>query len=140
MSEELATTTANILAAPTGAMVTSIKADPGDRAAAAKLFTAMNNPNHNISDHINEEIPVRDFLIEMTDMVDEQTGEVDTAPRCVFVTPEGDSYQAVSVGMANVLRNLVAAFGPAPWEPPITIKIKQQKVKRGSMLTADVIL
>lgn len=141
MAEDTAiATTNNILTMPAGAMVTSLKAEPGDREAATKLFNAMNNPGHKISDMINKRIAVRDFLMEMTEVANEETGEVSTVPRCVFIDDKGESYQAVSLGMANVLRNMVAAFGPAPWEPAITIEIKQQKVKRGSMLTADVVM
>lgn len=137
---ELATTnTNNILNSQAGAMVCSIKADPTDRQASAKIYNAMNNPTHRVNDYINKEIDVTDFLIEMTDILNDETGEVSTVPRVVLIDADGESYQSVSIGMANVVRNLVNVCGMAPWNPPVTIRIKQQPTKRGSMLTADMV-
>lgn len=138
-STELAITAQNITMQGAGAIATSIKADPTDREASAKLFNAMNNPGEKISNHINETISVQDYLIEMTEITSDETGEIVTVPRVVFVDTKGTTYQAVSVGMANVLKKLVMVCGDAPWKPALKLKIKQQATKRGSMLTADLV-
>ena len=134
----------NIIGQQAGAMITSLQAKPGDRAAAVKMFNAMNNPSEKISSHINEVIEVSDFLIEMIsieqqDVYGDLTGEIGTVPRVVLISPDGTSYQAVSKGIANVVRNCTQSAGPAPWNPPVQLKIKQVPVGRGSMLTADMV-
>lgn len=136
---EIAITAQNITMQQAGAMVTSIKVDPKDRESSAKLFNAMNNPKERIADHINEVISVCDYLIEMTEVASDETGEIVTVPRVVFIDPKGNAYQAVSVGMANVLKKLIIVCGDAPWNPALRLKIKQQATKRGSMLTADLV-
>ena len=134
----------NIVNAPAGQMITSIKGDPTDRVTAVKIFNAMNNPAERVSAHINEEIEVQDYLVEMAQMQDEDEfgNALETysvVPRVVLLSPDGTAYQATSFGMARVLRNVIATCGDAPWEPPVRLKIKQQPTKKGSMLTADMI-
>lgn len=139
-----AITVGNVTNAAPGAMVTSLKAAPGDREAAARVFNALNNPSDRVSEHINEVIPVKDYLVEMTEIEDKDDfgnslGTTSIVPRVVLVSPDGTSYQATSTGIANVVRNTVLVCGDAPWEPPVQLKIKQVKVGRGSMLTADMV-
>lgn len=139
-----AVTTANITQQSAGAMVTSFKADPNDRATSAKIFNAMNNPSEKISAHINETIEVQDYLVEIaeieeTDQYGMATGSTATVPRVVLVSPDGTAYQAVSVGMANAVRNIVAVCGDAPWNPAVQLKIKQVPTKNGSMLTVEMV-
>lgn len=148
MTNEITTneqiTAMNITSQSAGQMVTSFKGDPADRATSVKIFNALNNPTEKISAHINEEIEVENYLVEMAQIADTDAygNELDTfsvVPRVVLVTPEGISYQAVSFGMANVVRNIIAVCGDAPWQPAVKLKIKQQPTKKGSMLTADMI-
>lgn len=134
----------NIGAAEPGAMVTSIQLDASDRATSAKVYNALNNPNEKISAHINEEIEVKDYLVEMTRIqdTDDFDNELETysdVPRVVLISPDGTSYQAVSLGMATAVRNMIVACGDAPWEPALRIKIKQVPTKKGSMLTVEMV-
>lgn len=134
----------NIVNAGVGAMITSLRANPGDRAASVRVFNAMNNPNDRVSNHINETISVQDYLIEMTEIEDTDAygnglGSYSTVPRVVLVAPDGTSYQATSYGIANAVRNVALVCGDAPWQPPVQLKIKQVPTKRGSMLTVDMV-
>lgn len=134
----------NIVNAGVGAMITSLRANPDDRAASVRVFNAMNNPNDRVSNHINETISVQDYLIEMTEIEDTDAygnglGSYSTVPRVVLVAPDGTSYQATSYGIANAVRNVVMVCGDAPWQPPVQLKIKQVPTKRGSMLTVDMV-
>lgn len=134
----------NIAASNAGAMVTSLRANPNDRKESVRIFNAMNNPNERISEHINETIKVQDYLIEMTQIEDTDQngnglGTFQNVPRVVLVSPDGTSYQAVSFGIANAIRNVVIVCGNAPWKPAVQLKIKQVPTKRGSMLTVDMV-
>ena len=139
-----AITVQNITNAASGAMITSLRANPDDRAASVRVFNAMNNPNERVSNHINETIEVQDYLIEMTQIEDTDSygnglGSYSVVPRVVLVAPDGTSYQAVSYGIANAVRNVVIVCGDAPWNPAVQLKIKQVPTKRGSMLTVDMV-
>lgn len=139
MANELATVNINtMLAQDAGTMLCSIDTSNADRETSAKVFNALNNPNHRVADFINKEIQVENILIESADIVDEDTGTVDRVPRVVLISPEGESYQAVSMGMFNAVKNAYRCFGKAPWKPALIFTIKQRPVKNGSMLTADV--
>ena len=139
-----AITVQNITNAAPGAMITSLRANPNDRSASVRIFNAMNNPNERVSNHINETIEVQDYLIEMTQIEDTDSygnglGSYSVVPRVVLVAPDGTSYQAVSYGIANAVRNVVIVCGDAPWNPAVQLKIKQVPTKRGSMLTVDMV-
>ena len=125
------------MSAEVGTMICSI-ADTGDREQQARVFNAMNDPDYRVSDFINKTIEVQDILIEIREILNEETGEVARVPRVVLISPDGTSYQATSVGMLNVVKNACHAFGPAPWSPALKFEIKQKAVKAGSMLTASV--
>lgn len=139
MANELAKTDINtMLAQDAGTTFCSIEINPNDRKSAAKVFDALNNPTYQVADYINKDIQVANILLEVSEIVNEDTGEVSRAPRVVLIDPDGNSYQAVSIGMFNAVKNAVRCFGPAPWEPALVFSIKQKPVKNGSMLTANV--
>ena len=121
-----------------GASYCSIKADPADRDAAGRVFNALNNPEHRVADFINKKISVKDVLVEIAEVVNEDTGEVEQAPRVVLIDEKGEAYQSVSVGMFTAVKNAIKVFGAPTWEPPLGIVIKQKAVGKGSMLTFDI--
>lgn len=104
----------------------------------ALVFNAANNPQHKVADFINKKIMVKDIYAETLELVNKDTGEIDKAPRIVFIDDQGEAYECVSVGMFSALKKLIATFGEPTWEQPIPVVIKQEKVANGSMLTLDV--
>lgn len=141
MSEntELATANiTNIAAAPVGSMVCSIQPD-GDRKTAATIYSAMNNPEYRLADFINKRIKITNYLIEIVEISNEETGEISIVPRVVLIADDGKSYQATSYGIANSVRNLCQSVGNAPWQPALELEVKQRATKRGSMLTLALI-
>ena len=106
MSEELTLNINTINAANVGTMICSIKPNPNDRATSAKIYAAMNDPEFKLADFINKKIEITDYLIEIVDIANEETGEVSTVPRVVLIDKDGKSYQATSYGIANSVRNL----------------------------------
>lgn len=134
----------NVTNAGIGAMVTSLRANPNDRAASVRVFNAMNNPTDRVASHINETIEIQDYLVEMVEIEDTDSygnglGTFSVVPRVVLVAPDGTSYQATSYGIANAVRNVAMVCGDAPWNPPVQLKVKQVPTKRGSMLTVDMV-
>lgn len=110
----------------------------GDRATKAKVYNAMNNPEHKVGDMINKTINVKDVLVEIIELANEETGEVEEAPRVVLIDDKGKAYQAVSAGIFNAVKNAIQVFGAPTWDEPLPCLIKQVPVKNGSMLTFDI--
>ena len=110
----------------------------GDRKTKALVFNASNNPEHKVADYINKVINVKDVLVEIIQVENEETGVLDEAPRVVLIDDKGEAYQAVSAGLFAAIKRAIQIFGEPTWDEPLPMLIKQVSVKRGSMLTADV--
>lgn len=111
----------------------------GNRKEDARIFSALNNPEYRIASFINKKIAVTNVLVEIRELLNEESGEIETAPRVVLIDADGKAYQAVSKGIFNAVKNAYQVFGPAPWEPALEIEVKQVAVGKGSMLTFDVV-
>lgn len=110
----------------------------GDRATLAKVYNAMNNPQHKVGDFINKVIKVKDVFVEVIDLPNEETGVIESAPRVVLIDDKGEAYQAVSQGIFNAVKSAMLVFGQPTWDDPLPCLIKQVSVKNGSMLTFDI--
>lgn len=138
MSENQALALATVMNEQPGASICSIKPEPGNMEQAKVVYNAMNNPTHKLGDFINKKVVVENFLVEVNDIMNEETGELDRVPKVVLISPNGTSYLATSKGIFNSIRNAYQAFGPAPWAGGIEFTVKQVKVGRGNMLTLDI--
>ena len=113
-------------------------ANGGTAEEKKKVFNALNNPKYKVQDFINKKIKIKDVLIEAIDIVDDETGEIDTCPRVVLIDEKVEGYQAVSMGIYGAIKNLKQVFGAPTWEPALECEVKQVQVKNGSMLTLEV--
>lgn len=104
----------------------------------AKLFVAMNNPEHRLGDCINMTIKAKDLFCEVVTCVNKETGESRKCPRIVIIDDKGEGYQAVSMGVYSAMKKLIAIFGAPTWSEPIPIKVKQVSKGQIKMLTFDV--
>ena len=121
-----------------GKMVCSIK-PTGNRKEDAKIFMALNNPEFRLANFINKTLKIQNVLVEIREIMNDETGVIETAPRVVLISEDGKAYQAVSKGIFNAVKNAYEVFGQAPWDPPLEIEVKQIAVGKGSMLTFDVL-
>lgn len=109
---------------------------PKDKKEETILFNAINNPDYKISDFINTEIVVQNVICEMVQCTNKETGEISSVPRIILITPNNETYQAVSVGIYNSMKKVFAIKGlPETWEEPIKIKIQQVTRGERKMLT-----
>ena len=102
------------------------------------LFKAMNEPDFNISDCINQTIKIKNIFCETVEIEDNETGELVQLPHTVIFDDEGHSYSAISNGIFNSIRKLIAVFGEPEYDEPIDVIVKQKKVKKGNMLILDI--
>lgn len=113
---------------------------PKDKKEETILFNAINNPDYKISDFINTEIMVQNVICEMVQCTNKETGELQSVPRIVLITPNNETYQAVSVGIYNSMKKVFAIKGlPETWEEPIKIKIQQVTRGERKMLTFTLV-
>ena len=102
-----------------------------DNRAKVTLFNACSNPEK-VADYIGQQIKLMHFYVEIIQTVSEQTGEIVNVPRVVLIDEAGKGYQAVSIGMYNSLKRVVALFGePGSWDRPHTVEIQQISTKNG---------
>ena len=135
----------------TGGHSTYCSIQATDLASKAKVFNAMNNPDHRVGDFINKTIELRDVLAEVIEMdekdendqpvIDPETGEVRRiqAVRVVLFDSKGESYQAVSTGIYNAVKKLMLIYGAPTWEEPIKVEVKQISLGKNQMLTLNVV-
>lgn len=130
---------ATIMNEQPGTMLCSIQPEPGNKEQAKTVYNAMNNPTHKLSDFINKKILVENVLVEINDLMNEETGEIDRVPRTVLISPDGTSYRATSKGVFNSVKNAYMALGNAPWAGGVEFEVKQVAVGRGQMLTLAMV-
>lgn len=106
---------------------------------ASMVFKALNDADEGVSDMINQSITVAGVFVQHAVQVDEKTGEAKDSAKVVLFDSEGHTYATISSPFYKGICNVCALIGtPETWRSPITIKILQKKVKRGSMLTFEV--
>lgn len=103
---------------------------PSTDAEKRQLYNAMNNADVQLSDHIGQVINMRDIIIEPVEIVNEETGEAQTAPRCIIIDVDGNTYSCVSKGIYNALHRLCTIFGKPSWRDGLPVKVRQ--ISRGS--------
>lgn len=120
----------------TGMSYSSISTDSAE--GKARLYNAASNPTHKLKDNVNTRILMRDVVVELA-VVNNEDGEQVPAPRVVIIDDDGDSYASVSVGLYNSLKRLFALFGtPDMWDAPLPIIPKLVSTKKGQVLTLEV--
>lgn len=87
-----------------------------------RLVNAMNNPDVRLSDAVNTVIAVKDLYVEQVEMLNQNTGEMQTCPRIVLIDADGKSYGCVSFGVLGSLKKIMAVYGPPTWEDPVEVK------------------
>lgn len=105
-----------------------------------RVFRAMSNPDVRLKSMINKQIRVVDVFAKATTLTNEDTGEVRDGVTVVFFDDLGVSYASTSTGVANATRAMLEIYGePANWTEPVTIMPKEVSVKKGNMLTFEIV-
>ena len=113
---------------------------PSTETEETLLFNAINNPDYRISDFINQEIEVANIICEEVQCTSKETGEIQNVPRIILISPNGETYQAVSIGIYNSFKKIFAIKGlPDTWANPIKIKIQQVNRGERKMLTFTLV-
>ena len=116
--------------APVGSMVTSIECS--DDKQGAILYNAIMSPDYGLSEFINKNLFVTDYVCQTIEIEDNETGETVQAVRTVIIDKDGKSYGAVSNGIVQSLATLKMVFNVRDWhKDPVEVTVVQPQYKGG---------
>ena len=127
-----------IMSANIGSAFCTLDMENADRKTKAQIANALNNPDHTVKSMVNKTIKVKNFLIEVAEILNDDTGEIDRVPRIILFDEKNETYLAHSIGMFNAIRSACRTFGNAPWDDPLNFEICEKPTKNGFMLTAKI--
>jgi hypothetical protein len=105
-----------------------------------KLFNVTSNPSKRLRDMVGKTITFRHVYAEEIEIKNDQTGELQMAPRIIIVDDKGESYVSVSKGVFSAVKRLFDIFGtPDQWEKSIKIEIRQIAKDKNVTLTFEVV-
>ncbi|MFD8693182.1 hypothetical protein [Streptomyces sp. NPDC059651] len=129
-TEDIATASPSIFEQGTQQMFSTIQAT--DRKSSIKLYNAVSNAEHSLSDHIGEVIEITDMVAHAVELEDEVTKETIQAMRVVLLTADGQGYHSVSQGVASSLQRIIGIVGQGPGtDEPLKVVPKEVKTRRG---------
>lgn len=104
------------------------------------LFNIMTNAETKLSDCVNKEIEIANFVFTSGSTTDAETGEVMEQERVIIVDTEGNSYHSMSQGLVNSMHQLVAVFGePSLWTEPLKITVVRKETKKGNTFIVQLV-
>lgn len=102
-----------------------------DDKAKVTLYNACSNPAR-LSDMVNKRIKMLHVYAEIIQIVNENSGEIVSCPRVIIIDESGKGYQAVSVGIYNAVKRIIAMFGtPDTWDRAHTVEVQNVNLKDG---------
>lgn len=108
----------------TNGIFTTVKGTDFD--SRRKIFSAVNDAKP-VSDLNGKSFAIADLVIEATEFVNEKTGEVEPSVRTIFITPDGDAYQAFSGPVFNAAKRLLGLLGePESWPEPVKVSVTEE--------------
>lgn len=142
MSTELTTSNAKaeIVADLTAANAQYFSGNTDTKADKAALVNAIQNPDEQLRDHINEKIELVNIYIAPVECESQEVpGETVTCPRVILFAADGTTYSCVSKGVYNALKTIVQTFGePSEWDEPLTVLCKQINKGDRALLTLKI--
>lgn len=76
-----------------------------------------------LAEHLNKKIELVNVVVQVIDMVNEDTGAVESVPRSILIDKSGTAYHAISSGVFKSLENIFGILGqPSEWAGPVSVK------------------
>lgn len=80
-----------------------------------------------IADNLNKEIALKDVVVQIVEMVNEQTGLFEKQPRVILIDEKGVAYHAISSVLARDLDNMLQLLGePSGWPAPQKVSVARE--------------
>lgn len=110
-----------------------------DNKSKVTLYNACSNPKK-LSEMINKQIKLLHVYAEIIQCMSESTGQLVNVPRVILIDEKGQGYQAVSIGIYNAVKRIIALFGqPGDWDRPHTVEIQNVPLAAGHTFNLIVI-
>lgn len=80
-----------------------------------------------LAENLNKPIELVDVVVQVVEMANEQTGEMQEVPRTILIAKDGTAYHAISVGVFRAVENILGILGkPNTWPGPVKIKVQRE--------------
>lgn len=104
------------------------------------MYNAAFGPSIDGAAILGQPIEAVGYIVHPAESSDEDTGEIRTYLRTVILTAQGGRVAVGSDVIPRRLRDVERYLRPAPWQPPLTLIIKDKKGKRGrTYFTLEVV-
>lgn len=94
------------------------------------IFNMMNNPNTRLSFMVDKPIHAKDYVIDDVSIVNQETGEVQGAPRLVIRDANGETYHTMGRGLVESFNRILDVFGDS-WGDGFNLVVKQINTSTG---------
>ena len=102
-----------------------------DTPEAKKVLMSALTDSERLDDFVGKKIAIRDFIIQLTNMVDED-GLTRPILRSIIIDDKGKAFSAASDGIVKALQTLIFVYGqPATWEAPVVVEVARVQGRRG---------
>ena len=91
------------------------------------LLKAMQDCDARLTENVNVPIKVCDYLAHDVEITSRETGELITVTRLVLIDDKGCTYETTGNTLLKSIQTVAYAFGPPPWNPPITMMVRTKK-------------
>lgn len=103
-----------------------------------KLVNMVTGDINMVSEHLNEDIEVKDIYIDIVEVnneekkIDAEPDKIRT-PRIVFINKDGVGFYSTARGVVNKFENILALLGtPDKWGRTVTFNFREEKLKKNS--------
>lgn len=115
----------------TGGNNSIISTFAADTPEAKKMLMSALTDSERLDDFVGKRIAIRDFIIQLTDMVDED-GVTRPILRSIVIDADGKAFSAASDGIVKALQTLTFVYGqPATWDAPVVVEVARVQGRRG---------
>lgn len=103
-----------------------------DEQKALVLKAATSAPDMKPADLMGTPFPMANILAHQVTLMNDKSGELVTAVRCVLINPDGKTAGFVSEGVQRNLAMIFQLFGKPPYNPALFVRVKQVDTRRGN--------
>lgn len=108
--------------------------DPSDPEAGDKTWTALSD-SVPAAQNLDKTISVVGIVILRVELLSEQTGELESQPRCVFIGEDGTAYHVTSPVVFRDVRTMIALKGKPSAANPVAIRFEQGGASNRKFIT-----
>lgn len=98
--------------------------DPTNPESADVTWVALSD-SEPVKQNLNKTIEVTAIVILRVELTNEQTGEIEAQPRCVFIATDGKAYHVTSPVVFRDVRTMIALKGKPSEANPVAVRFEE---------------